>query len=184
VTALAERAAEAGVAVLDAPVSGAVMAAEQGGLAVMVGGPIDVVERCRPVLSALGTVFHAGPLGSGSVVKLLNNMLQAGHRMLQCEAVDVAARYGIGEVAFRAVVAASSGSSWTNDHWEHLDHQFLHHTLAGTDALMAFLTKDPHNAMALARLLGLEPPTMAAVDTNVEATYAARMARLRGSGPG
>jgi 3-hydroxyisobutyrate dehydrogenase-like beta-hydroxyacid dehydrogenase len=179
VVALAEAAAERGVDVLDAPVSGAVMAAERGELAIMVGGADAVVERCRPLLDVLGTVFPTGALGTGQVVKLLNNMLQAGHRVLQCEAAEVAARHGIGEATLRTVVAASSGGSWTNDHWDHLDRQFLEHTLAGTDGFVTFLTKDPHHAMSLARAAGLEPPLMAAVDTCVETAYAARLATLK-----
>jgi 3-hydroxyisobutyrate dehydrogenase len=179
VVALAEAAARRGVQLLDAPVSGAVIAAERGDLAVMVGGEDDVVERCRPLLEVLGTVFHAGPLGSGQVVKLLNNMLQAGHRVLQCEAAEVAARHGIDEATLRTIVAASSGASWTNDHWDHLDRQFLEHTLAGTEALLPFLTKDPHNAMRLVRAAGLDPPLMATVDACVNTAYAARLAALK-----
>ncbi|HYH49852.1 MAG TPA: NAD(P)-dependent oxidoreductase [Acidimicrobiia bacterium] len=178
VTSLAAAAAVSGVDVLDAPVSGAVMAAERGELAIMAGGPEPVLQRCRPVLDALGRVIPVGAVGSGQVVKLLNNMLQAGHRLLQCEAIEVAARCGIDEATVRAVLAASSGGSWTNEHWEHLDRQFLEHTLAGTDAFMSFLTKDPHHAMQLARGLGLEPPVMATVDARVEEAYAARIAGL------
>ncbi len=178
VVALAEAAAERSIDVLDAPVSGAVMAAERGELAIMVGGADSVVERCRPLLEMLGTVFPTGPLGTGQVVKLLNNMLQAGHRVLQCEAAEVAARHGIGEATLKRVVTASSGGSWTNDNWDHLDRQFLEHTLAGNDGFMAFLTKDPHHAMHMARAAGLEPPVMAAVDACVETAYAARLATL------
>jgi 3-hydroxyisobutyrate dehydrogenase len=179
VVGLAEAAAHRGVDVLDAPVSGAAMAADKGDLAVMVGGAESLVERCRPLLEVLGTVFCTGPVGTGQVVKLLNNMLQAGHRVLQCEAAAVAVRHGIGEATLRTVLAASSGRSWTNDHWDHLDRQFLEHTLAGTDGFMAFLAKDPHNAMRLARAAGLEPPLMAAVDACVETAYTARLASLK-----
>ena len=61
------------VTVLDAPVLGSVQHAEAGTLAILVGGELDILERCADVLSAMGTVRHVGPLGAGSLVKLANN---------------------------------------------------------------------------------------------------------------
>src|SRR6478609_6121094 len=56
--------------VIDAPVSGGGIKAEIGELLVMVGGPVDVLDRCRPVLGTFGDpVLHLGPLGSGQEVK-------------------------------------------------------------------------------------------------------------------
>ena len=73
---LAESAAGQGVSVVDAPVSGGGPAAEEGHLLVMVGGDEKVVERCRPVFSTYGDpIIHLGPLGSGQVTKILNNVL-------------------------------------------------------------------------------------------------------------
>lgn len=69
----------AGGAMVDAPVSGSVPAAEAARLMVMAGGEGSVVERIRPVLEAMGSpVFHVGPLGSGQVVKLAVNTLVLG----------------------------------------------------------------------------------------------------------
>jgi 3-hydroxyisobutyrate dehydrogenase len=73
---LAETAAELGVSVVDAPVSGGPAAAAQGRLLVMVGGEDDVVARCLPVLESFADpVVHLGGLGSGQTAKLLNNLL-------------------------------------------------------------------------------------------------------------
>ena len=66
---VAERAAERGVAVLDAPVSGGTRGAEAGTLAIMVGGETTDLERGRPICEALGQkIYHVGPLGMGKVL--------------------------------------------------------------------------------------------------------------------
>ena len=73
---IAEKAAAQGVSVIDAPVSGGAPAVEEGKLLVMVGGDEDVVERCRPVFATYADpIVHLGPLGSGQVTKILNNLL-------------------------------------------------------------------------------------------------------------
>jgi 3-hydroxyisobutyrate dehydrogenase len=73
---LAERAAAAGVAVVDAAVSGGPMGAAEGRLAVMVGGDDDAVERCRePFGRWAGRVEHFGPVGAGTRAKLARNLV-------------------------------------------------------------------------------------------------------------
>ena len=73
---VAEKAGAQGVSVIDAPVSGGGPAVEEGKLLVMVGGEEDVVERCRPVFATYADpIVHLGPLGSGQVTKILNNLL-------------------------------------------------------------------------------------------------------------
>jgi 3-hydroxyisobutyrate dehydrogenase-like beta-hydroxyacid dehydrogenase len=73
---LAAEVAEAGVVVVDAPVSGGVAGATQANLAVMVGGPAEAVERCRPVFDAFaGLVVHTGPVGSATRAKVARNLL-------------------------------------------------------------------------------------------------------------
>ncbi|MBI1340797.1 NAD-binding protein [bacterium] len=74
--ALAARCAEAGIAFLDAPVAGSRPQAEAKALIHLVGGERETVERARPVLAAMGAaLIHAGPAGSGAVLKLAVNML-------------------------------------------------------------------------------------------------------------
>jgi 3-hydroxyisobutyrate dehydrogenase/2-hydroxy-3-oxopropionate reductase len=64
----------AGTGLLDAPVLGSVPEAEAGTLTILAGGPAAEVDRARPLLSVLGTVVAAGPLGSGAAAKLTANM--------------------------------------------------------------------------------------------------------------
>lgn len=60
---------------LDAPVSGGTIGAEQGTLAIMVGGKATTFERAKPVFAALGRATHVGPSGAGQLAKLANQMI-------------------------------------------------------------------------------------------------------------
>lgn len=64
----------AGTGLLDAPVLGSLTEAEAGSLTIFAGGPAAELDRARPLLSVLGRVIHAGPLGSGAAAKLVANM--------------------------------------------------------------------------------------------------------------
>jgi 2-hydroxy-3-oxopropionate reductase len=71
----AERLAAAGIAHLDAPVSGGTVGAEAGSLAIMAGGDAGDFERARPVFAPLGRATHVGPHGAGQLAKLANQMI-------------------------------------------------------------------------------------------------------------
>ena len=77
---LAEAGAEAGLAVLDAPVSGSTPEAEAGKLIVLVGGDAADFARARPIFSVIGSkAIHVGPAGQGSIIKLVvNGIMGAG----------------------------------------------------------------------------------------------------------
>src|SRR6478672_7793434 len=77
---LAEGTAARGVTLIDAPVSGGQPAADAGQLLVMVGGDAETFERCKPVFDTYGNpVVHVGPLGSGQLAKLVNNVVFIAH---------------------------------------------------------------------------------------------------------
>lgn len=93
---LARRAAERGVSMLDAPVSGGDVGAREATLSIMVGGEADDVERARPVLEALGKVItHVGPAGSGQVVKACNQIVVAITYAAVSEALVLASEAGV-----------------------------------------------------------------------------------------
>ena len=71
----AERLGQFIITHLDAPVSGGTIGAEQGTLAIMVGGKASTFERARPVFAALGRATHVGPSGAGQLAKLANQMI-------------------------------------------------------------------------------------------------------------
>ncbi len=111
---VAEVAASRGVGFLDAPVSGGSFGAEQGSLTIMAGGDPAVLERCRPIFAALGDpdrLFHTGPVGSGEVVKLVNNMLVGSISAATLEALLVGVRAGVSLKTLVDVVSVSSGGS-------------------------------------------------------------------------
>ena len=110
---LAGVAAEKGVALIDAPVSGGGPAAAEGRLLVMVGGESDVVERCRPVFASYGDpIVHLGDLGSGQVTKLLNNLLFTAHLGTASSLLDLGRELGVDAAKLAEVLSSGSGASF------------------------------------------------------------------------
>jgi 3-hydroxyisobutyrate dehydrogenase-like beta-hydroxyacid dehydrogenase len=113
---LAKKLAESGVEMLDAPVSGGVLRAEEGKLAVMVGGREEVFERCREVLESFGEkIFHVGDHGAGHLVKSLNNLLSATTLASAAEAVILAEKAGVAPEALLEVINAGNGRSYSTE---------------------------------------------------------------------
>ena len=109
---LARLAAARGVGLIDAPVSGGGQRASQGALLVMIGGDPDIVERCRPVFETYGDpVIHVGPLGSGQIAKLLNNLLFTAHLALGTNAFELARTLGLQPSELARVLERGSGGS-------------------------------------------------------------------------
>jgi len=109
---IAERLAANGVAMADAPVTGSAPRAKDGTLTIMVGGSDHDFARARPVLEAMGElIVHAGPLGHGQMVKLVNNAVAATNAATVGQALLVAARAGVDLDALIEVMRAGSGAS-------------------------------------------------------------------------
>ena len=101
-----------GVSVLDAPVSGGVTGAANGTLTIMAGGDAAVLDRCRPVLAAMGTkTVHVGGVGQGKVVKMVNQMMAAVHILTVGEAFALGVRCGADPATLYEVIKDSSGYS-------------------------------------------------------------------------
>jgi 3-hydroxyisobutyrate dehydrogenase-like beta-hydroxyacid dehydrogenase len=101
-----------GGSVLDAPVSGGTPAAEQGTLTIMVGGEKSLLERCRPLLQAMGTrIVHVGKVGQGKVVKIVNQMMAAIHLLTIGEAFALGMKNGADPDVLYEVIKTSSGYS-------------------------------------------------------------------------
>jgi 2-hydroxy-3-oxopropionate reductase len=87
---------ERGIAMLDAPVSGGFQGAEAGTLSIMAGGDPEVLERCRPVLCAMGTtISHIGESGAGQVCKACNQVAVAINIQAVAEAMTLARKNGV-----------------------------------------------------------------------------------------
>ncbi len=109
---IAIRLREKEVHMLDAPVSGGEQGAIDGTLSIMVGGDARVLERCRPILEAMGkNVIHVGSNGMGQTVKLMNQILVAGNLNATVEALVFAQEQGVDlEKAIEAVKGGAAGS--------------------------------------------------------------------------
>jgi len=108
----------AGYAMLDAPVSGGIAAANGGTLTFMCGGTDEAFERAKAVLDPMAkAVIHAGAIGSGQVAKMCNNMLLAIHMIGTCEALALADKAGLDPQKFFEISSKSTGYNWSlNDY--------------------------------------------------------------------
>ena len=96
-----------GVDVLDAPVLGSVTQATEGTLKVFVGGELEVLERRLPVLEAMGSVHHLGPLGAGAAMKLVANSILGALMGGLAEALALADAFELDEPAVLDILAES-----------------------------------------------------------------------------
>lgn len=98
---------------IDAPVTGGVMAARVGKLNFIVGGTDDSVERARPLLEIMGQkVLHAGAQGSGIGVKICNNMSLGVSMIAAAETLMMAKRLGLDLKRTHEIVSNASGANW------------------------------------------------------------------------
>ncbi|WP_245628139.1 NAD(P)-dependent oxidoreductase [Shouchella shacheensis] len=107
---------EKGAGFIDAPVSGGPMGAKAGKLTIMCGGEAEDVEKARPVMEAYGGyIVHVGQTGSGTTVKLLNNMLIGVHQAALAECYVMAERAGVDPAIAYDVIKKSAGFSKSMD---------------------------------------------------------------------
>ncbi|SAK98429.1 6-phosphogluconate dehydrogenase [Caballeronia calidae] len=93
---IAEKLSKLQVTLVDAPVSGGPEGAQAGTIAIMVGAEESAFNRARPLLELISpNVLHAGGIGAGHVIKLINNLISGAQRLLSLEAISLAAKNGI-----------------------------------------------------------------------------------------
>lgn len=113
---LAEQAAEQGVQMLDAPISGGDVGAKEGTLAIMVGGDADTVEQVMPILDVLGsTITHVGPSGAGQTVKACNQIVVAGTLSVVAEALVLGAKVGVDPAKIVDAIKGGAARCWALD---------------------------------------------------------------------
>ena len=111
---VASAAEVAGHAMVDAPVSGGIAAANGGTLTFMVGGSDAAFARAEPILSAMGkAVIHAGASGAGQAAKICNNMILGATMVATCEAFALALKLGLDPQTFYDISSKASGQSWS-----------------------------------------------------------------------
>ena len=112
--AVAEQARAAGLAALDAPVSGGIGGAAAGTLTFMVGGSDAAFATVRPLFDIMGQkAVHCGESGAGQAAKICNNMILGVTMIATCEAFALADKLGLDRQKMFDVVSTSSGYSWT-----------------------------------------------------------------------
>jgi 3-hydroxyisobutyrate dehydrogenase len=111
---VAARAAEKGLALVDAPVSGGVGGAQTGTLTFMVGGTDEAFARARPILENMGrTIVHAGGSGNGQAAKICNNMILGVSMIAVSEAFLLADKLGLEAQRLFDIASKSSGQCWS-----------------------------------------------------------------------
>jgi 3-hydroxyisobutyrate dehydrogenase len=104
-----------GLKFLDAPVSGGVARAKTGDLMIMAGGEEEGLEVVKDLLSVMGTVQFAGPLGSGHAIKALNNYVSAAGLIASFEALATARSFGIKPENFLKIINGATGKNNTTE---------------------------------------------------------------------
>ena len=142
--------AEAGVAFLDAPVSGGPRGANSGRLAIWVGGDKAVFEQYRSVLGAMGDqARYIGPIGAGSIAKLVHNASSAAVNVVLAEVFTMGVKAGVEPLSlFEAIRQGASGRARMFDR---LSDHFLTGSYDPADFALRLLHKDVSLACQLAR---------------------------------
>jgi len=151
---LGPRLAQAGVDLIDAPVSGGVKRAVDGSLAIMAGGDAAVIARVKTLLLTMGkSVIETGMLGSGHAMKALNNYVSAAGLLAACEALKVGADFGIAPDKIVAVLNASTGR---NNSTENKLMQFIVSGKFNSGFSLGLMKKDINIATDLAQSVGAQ----------------------------
>jgi 3-hydroxyisobutyrate dehydrogenase len=109
---MAKQIAALGAELIDAPVSGGAKGAEAGTIAIMVGAGDDQFARIQPLLASISpNIFHAGDVGAGQVIKLVNNLMSASYRLLAFEGLALAHKNGIDPQRACDILLAGGGRS-------------------------------------------------------------------------
>jgi 3-hydroxyisobutyrate dehydrogenase-like beta-hydroxyacid dehydrogenase len=167
------RAAEFGVAYLDAPILGRPSA--HGRWVLPVGGEANVVEHCRPLLEVIGRkVIHVGPLGAGNTLKLLNALMFSAINVMTAEMMAIATKAGLApELLYRTL--AESEAATVSGLFKEVGAKMVARDFTPTFAI-DLLCKDNGLAVTMAKSCGAPPVVASVVQTMNE------LARARGLG--
>ncbi len=153
-----ERLREAGLRLVDAPVSGGPARATSGTLTIMVGASDDDFRDAEHVLRAMGTPTRVGAVGMGEVVKLVNQIIIANIMLANAEGLVFAAKAGADVAAVREVILTATASNYLLQNW--LPQSWL----AGSHKpgfMLDLLRKDLAAALDSARAMGVAMPVSA-----------------------
>lgn len=144
VAALRDR-VPAHITLIDAPMSGAQVGAEQARLTFMLGGTDADLDAAQPLFDAMGSQFHRmGGYGAGMQAKVLNNLLAASHTAMTRLVLDWADQAGIEERALLDLIATSSGQNWFASGFDEIEFARDGHE---ADNTISILVKDVESAL-------------------------------------
>ena len=151
---LHKKALDAGMFLLDCPVSGGNPMAIAGTLAMMAGGEKEAFDKAEPLLSCMGHPIYTGGSGSGSVTKLVNNLIGGAELVAMCEGYAFAAKAGIDlQTTFEATRCGFVGGPM----YENKVPKIIHRDYE-PGARIAVHRKDILNAKHYAHKLGIDLP--------------------------
>jgi 3-hydroxyisobutyrate dehydrogenase-like beta-hydroxyacid dehydrogenase len=135
----------ANITLIDAPMSGAAIAAQERRLSFMLGGATDDLDAAQPLFDAMGKHFHRmGPYGNGMQAKVLNNILAAANTALTRMVLDWADQADLDAQALLGLIHDSSGQNWFASNFDQIE--FARDGLA-PDNSIAILVKDVESAL-------------------------------------
>lgn len=152
---VADRLNAAGFSFADSPVSGGPARAAAGTLTIMTGASDSDFQRIRPILQAMGTPHHVGPVGQGETVKLVNQLIIASVMIANAEALTFARAAGADINAVRGVLSSATASNYLLEQW--LPKTWFAGTFEGGFAL-DLLRKDLGAALDAARAMKMPMP--------------------------
>jgi 3-hydroxyisobutyrate dehydrogenase len=154
---LARKLEPRGIAVIDAPVMGGVVFAKDATLDIMVGGAAEAIERCRPLLQAMGrSIIECGGVGNGHALKALSNYVNACALVTSIEALTIGKRFGL-DANFMAEALVPLCANRNHP----IEKKILPHVLTrkyGTGMALGFIAKDVKIARDAARSLDAFAP--------------------------
>jgi 3-hydroxyisobutyrate dehydrogenase len=164
---------ERGMQVLDAPVSGGPIGAQQATLAVMVGGDRAVYDRVKPVLDAIGNkVSYVGPIGAGAIAKIVHNMIGICTQAILAEGLTLGVKAGVDPEALRKAIADGAVGQGLM-----LNHMVPNVVFKGDFDTVRFALKLARKDIGLASALGREYEVPMKVANIVEQDLIEGMAR-------
>lgn len=148
---ISEALAPSKIDVVGAPMNGGPHVARAGELALVVGGREEIVEKCRPVLEALGKIGHVGDVGAGEMAKIVNNLILAICIMANTEALVLGTKFGVDPE--KLVDSVIDGVGFNHGMRKHFKHHVLTENFSENDLFSVdYMRKD----LALAFELGDE----------------------------
>lgn len=153
---IAETVRNAGGVLIDAPVSGGVSRARTGELAIMAGGPSDIIDRAEPVLHCMGTsILRTGDVGSAHAMKALNNLASAAGLLATVEVLLIGKKFGLDPALMVDVLNVSTGM---NNSTQKKLKQFILSRKFNSGFGLDLMVKDLTIATGLAEDMELEAP--------------------------